>query len=82
MNVVLIIAKVLTIIGGLNWGLVGVFNYNLVDAIFGEGSTGSQVVYTTVGVAALVTIVDLFLARYAGTPQRVASPPLADGPGD
>lgn len=52
------IALVLVIIGGLNWGLVGLFDYNLVDAIFGEGSTVARVVYSVVGVAALWTLVD------------------------
>jgi len=65
MNVVLVIAKILVIIGGLNWGLVGAFEFNLVDAIFGAGSAGSRVVYIIVGVAALVTIIDLFRGRPA-----------------
>jgi uncharacterized membrane protein YuzA (DUF378 family) len=43
----------LLVIGGLNWGLVGFFKYNLVDKIFGAGSGGSRVVYAIVGVAAL-----------------------------
>ena len=32
-------------IGGLNWGLVGIFNFNLVDAIFGEMSVLSRILY-------------------------------------
>ncbi len=50
------IALILTIIGGLNWGLVGLFNYNLVDAIFGTGSTLSRIIYILVGLAALYMI--------------------------
>ena len=46
-------AAVLVIIGGLNWGLVGIFDYNLVDAIFGAGSVLSRIVYIVVGLAAL-----------------------------
>lgn len=46
-------ALILIIIGGLNWGLVGLFDYNLVDAIFGEGSGFARVIYTLVGIAAL-----------------------------
>ncbi len=53
------IATVLTIIGGLNWGLVGAFEWNLVDAIFGEDSTGSKVVYIIVGISALIAISNL-----------------------
>lgn len=67
MSVLLVIAKILVIVGGLNWGLVGAFEYNLVDTIFGEGSLGSQIVYIAVGVAALITIIDLFMARYGST---------------
>lgn len=46
------IAWVLVIIGGLNWLLVA-FNWNLVDTIFGAGSTLSMIVYVLVGLAAL-----------------------------
>lgn len=54
------IALVLLIIGGLNWGLVGLFNFDLVAAIFG-GSVGprsalSNIVYVLVGLAALYGI--------------------------
>lgn len=41
------------VIGGLNWGLVGFFKYNLVDKIFGVGSGAARVVYAIVGLAAL-----------------------------
>lgn len=53
MKIVNIVALILIIIGGLNWGLVGAFEYNLVDALFGEGSVLARVVYGLVGVAAL-----------------------------
>ena len=43
----------LVIIGGINWGLIGLFNYNLVDSIFGTMSLISRVIYTLVGVAAV-----------------------------
>jgi uncharacterized membrane protein YuzA (DUF378 family) len=56
MRVVNVIALVLILIGGLNWGLVGFFDYNLVDAVFGEGSGVARVVYALVGVAALYKI--------------------------
>ena len=49
-------ALALVVIGALNWGLVGFFDYNLVDALFGEGSTLSRVVYALVGLAALVVV--------------------------
>lgn len=51
-------ALVLAIIGAINWGLIGFFNFNLVDAIFGGGSsentsTLSRVIYALVGLAGL-----------------------------
>ncbi len=46
-------AAVLLVIGGLNWGLVGVANFDLVATIFGEMSSLSRLVYVVVGLAAL-----------------------------
>ena len=49
-----IIAFILVFIGSLNWGLVGIFNWNLVDAIFGIGpNVGTIIVYVLVLVSAL-----------------------------
>jgi len=50
------IALILLVIGGLNWLLIGVFQWNLVDAIFGATSVVSSIVYILVGVSALYTI--------------------------
>ncbi|PIN81447.1 DUF378 domain-containing protein [Candidatus Woesearchaeota archaeon CG10_big_fil_rev_8_21_14_0_10_32_9] len=50
------IALILLVIGGLNWLLIGVFQWNLVDAIFGAASVVSSIVYILVGVSALYTI--------------------------
>jgi len=47
------VALILVIIGGLNWGLVGLFKFDLVAAIFGDMSAISRVIYIMVGVAAL-----------------------------
>jgi uncharacterized membrane protein YuzA (DUF378 family) len=52
-----LIALVLMIVGGLNWGLVGLFNYDLVAAIFGPMSLAARAVYVLVGVAAVYGIV-------------------------
>jgi uncharacterized membrane protein YuzA (DUF378 family) len=46
-------AAVLLVIGGLNWGLVGAANFDLVATIFGEMSSLSRLVYVVVGLAAL-----------------------------
>jgi uncharacterized membrane protein YuzA (DUF378 family) len=51
------LAAILTIVGGLNWGLVGLFKFDLVAAIFGgmhfgEVNVASRIVYTLVGLSA------------------------------
>lgn len=50
------IAFVLVAVGALNWGLVGIFQWDLVAAIFGDMSTIARVVYSLVGVAAVYRI--------------------------
>ena len=50
------IAMILVVIGALNWGLVGFFNFNLVSAIFGEKSALSRIVFALVGIAGLYAI--------------------------
>ena len=60
LNVVDVLAYVLVIVGGINWGLVGWLEYNLVDEIFGVGSGISRVVYALVGVAALYMVYAMF----------------------
>ena len=47
------IAAILLIVGGLNWGLVGIADFNLVAALFGEGTTLSRIVYILVGLSAV-----------------------------
>ena len=51
MKIIDTIALVLIIVGALNWGLIGLFNFNLVDTIFGTMSVLSRIIYTLVGVA-------------------------------
>lgn len=60
MRIVNTVTLVLLIVGGLNWGLVGLFGFDLVAAIFGEMSPLSRVVYTLVGASALWQLVPLF----------------------
>jgi uncharacterized membrane protein YuzA (DUF378 family) len=52
-----IVAAAILIIGGLNWGFVGLFGFNLVEAVFGMMSPASRVVYALVGLAAVYEIV-------------------------
>lgn len=48
---------VLIIVGALNWGLIGLFEFDLVATLFGDMSTVSRIVYSLVGVAAVVKLV-------------------------
>lgn len=69
LNAVDWVALILLIIGGLNWGLVGLFQFDLVATLFGgESSTISRVVYTLVGLSAVYIAVDSlqFAKRPAG----------------
>ena len=54
------IALVLVIIGAINWGLIGIFNFNLGDTIFGTMSIISRIIYILVGVSGLWAIKLLF----------------------
>ena len=56
MKIVNIIALILVIIGAINWGLVGLFEFNLVDFLFGAGSILARIVYSLVGIAGLWSI--------------------------
>lgn len=49
-------ATILMIVGGLNWGLVGLFDYNVVAALFGDQTPLTRLVYALAGVAALYGI--------------------------
>lgn len=60
-NVIDWIALILLIIGGLNWGLVGLFGFDLVAFILGDMSILSRIVYVVVGLCALYAI--YFLVR-------------------
>ena len=54
------ICLVFTIIGAIVWGLIGLFDFNLVATIFGEGSIISRIIYTIVGITGLINIGILF----------------------
>ena len=44
---------ILLVVGGLNWGLVGIFNFDLVEFLFGSATVLTRIVYTLVGLAAV-----------------------------
>lgn len=55
------IGLILVIIGAINWGLIGLFSFDLVATLFGSMSTFSRIVYVLVGIAGLYSI--SFLGR-------------------
>lgn len=56
-HVVDLVAVILLLVGGLNWGLVGLFKFDLIASIFGEMSVVSRVIYVLVGLSAVYRIV-------------------------
>ena len=60
MKVIDKIALVLIVIGAINWGLVGIFKFNLVDTLFGSMSALTRIIYTLVGISGLWGIKLLF----------------------
>ncbi len=59
MRAVNVLTLILLIVGGLNWGLVGLFGFDLVAALFGDMSTLSRIVYVLVGASAVWQLVPL-----------------------
>ncbi len=55
MNILRYTAYILTLIGALNWGLVGIFGFDLVAAIFGDMTLMSRILYSLIGISAVVT---------------------------
>ena len=55
MNTFYKIALAIAIVGCVNWGLVGILSFNLVEFLFGNGTILTRVVYTLVALAGLVT---------------------------
>lgn len=53
MNILIYIAKILVIVGALNWGFVGIFDFDLIERLFGHMSTLSRILYTLVGLSAV-----------------------------
>lgn len=55
------IVGIIAIIGALNWGLVGVFGYNLVEALFGPASIVTRAIYILVGLSGLALLGSFFM---------------------
>ena len=56
MNILRYIAYALVLIGALNWGLIGFFNFNLVSTLFGDMTILTRIIYSLVGISAIATI--------------------------
>lgn len=54
------VCLVLTIIGAINWGLVGLFDFNLVSTLFGVENVITRIIYVLVGIAGIINIALLF----------------------
>lgn len=73
MKAINILTLVLVIVGGLNWGLVGLFSFDLVAALFGEGSFLSRLVYILVGLSAVWQFMPLVKAMGSDEPSALRS---------
>jgi uncharacterized protein len=68
-----LVTLILTIVGGINWGLVGLADLDLVAAAFGEGTGLSRAVYVLVGLSALYQILPLTRAFQIDEPRAEAA---------
>ncbi len=77
------IALVLVIVGGLNWGLVGLFDFDLVATIFGDMSVLSRIVYILVGLSAVYMIVIAGALEKKGVAKAdMATPSMPESPSE
>lgn len=70
MRTIHVLALILVLVGALNWGLVGIAQFDLVAALFGPASVLSRIVYSLVGVAAVVLAVTSFAPASHETDMR------------
>jgi uncharacterized membrane protein YuzA (DUF378 family) len=61
MNIVQKTCLFFTIVGAINWGLIGLFGFNLVATLFGDMTIASRVIYTLVGISALINVMLFFV---------------------
>ena len=71
MKILNVLTLVLVIVGGLNWGLVGLFGFDLVAALFGAASIMSRLVYVLVGLSAVWQILPLSKALATDEPAAI-----------
>jgi uncharacterized protein len=63
MKLIKLITKLLLVVGGLNWGLVGAFDFDLVATLFGDMTALSRVVYILVGLSAVQKIACCIMSK-------------------
>lgn len=61
MNIVQKTALIFTLVGALNWGLIGLFSFDLVAFLFGDMTLMSRIIYTIVGICGIINLVLLFV---------------------
>ena len=61
MNIVQKTCLFFTIVGAINWGLIGLFGFDLVASIFGDMTIATRVIYTLVGITALINVMLFFV---------------------
>lgn len=59
MKIMDVVCAILLVVGGLNWGLIGFLNFDLVAAVAGDGSVYARIIYALVGLAAVYQTVTL-----------------------
>ena len=57
------VLKPLTFIGALNWGLIGIFGFDLVAFLFGPATLASNIIYAIIGISALIWLIWMFVDR-------------------
>ncbi len=60
MNILRTVAYILVLIGSINWGLVGLMDIDLVALIFGEMTVLSRIVYSIVGISAIILLITTY----------------------
>ncbi|MBP3846748.1 DUF378 domain-containing protein [bacterium] len=60
MNALRIISYILVLIGAINWGLVGMMNFDFVALLFGEMTVLSRIIYSIIGIAAIILLLTTY----------------------
>jgi uncharacterized membrane protein YuzA (DUF378 family) len=75
MNPLTSIAFLLVIVGALNWGLIGLFDFNLVAALLGDMSIAARIVYVLVGLSAIWVLIWRFVPQHPRSSTAAGAPP-------